>query len=281
MNREVLDGQATANAHMFSSSKGTGKILEKHIWSNMELRKKLQLDLINVDTPSADDNNAPTLAMWDAYRDTLTSASGTHTLGQNEVRTAVSAKMTHLLRTVLESQGSGVSIGRGFPWNSLANFIYLNRPSFIIRNWPSTVPFQWVGDMNARQAQLLLQSLIVGFIYKEEGSNQSVLMPNSRIRFEPFNPAIETGRTLMRIKDSAKWRDLQVRNQVGHKKKVTKRAKEASRTRRRAQTEVNIVRRKVSDDQGSGSDNHPHMRAHVPKLKRAKVSPHKGEYTFP
>ncbi|KAF9504188.1 hypothetical protein BS47DRAFT_1368968 [Hydnum rufescens UP504] len=287
MNREVLDGQATANAHMFSSSKGTGKILEKHIWSNMELRKKLQLDLINVDTPSADDNNAPTLAMWDAYRDTLTSASGTHTLGQNEVRTAVSAKMTHLLRTVLESQGSGVSIGRGFPWNSLANFIYLNRPSFIIRNWPSTVPFQWVGDMNARQAQLLLQSLIVGFIYKEEGSNQSVLMPNSRIRFEPFNPddedhasndfgncvvmSDETGRTLMRIKDSAKWRDLQVRNQVGHEKKVTKRAKEASRTRGRAQTEVNIVRRKVSDDQGSGSDDHPRVRAHVPKLKRAKI----------
>jgi hypothetical protein len=48
MNREVLDGQATANAHMFSSSKGTGKILDKHIWSNMELLAKLQLDLMLV-----------------------------------------------------------------------------------------------------------------------------------------------------------------------------------------------------------------------------------------
>jgi hypothetical protein len=48
MNRDVLDGQALANAHMFSSSKTTAKILEKHIWHNTELRKKLQLDLVSV-----------------------------------------------------------------------------------------------------------------------------------------------------------------------------------------------------------------------------------------
>jgi hypothetical protein len=53
--------------------------------------------LQKLDTPSVDDNNMPTLAMWDAYQDTLTSVSSTHTLGQNEVRTAMSAKMTHLL----------------------------------------------------------------------------------------------------------------------------------------------------------------------------------------
>ncbi|KAF9516408.1 hypothetical protein BS47DRAFT_1390667 [Hydnum rufescens UP504] len=102
--------------------------------------------------------------------------------------------MMHHLRSVFEQQGAEVQLSWGFPWNNLANFIYTNRPSFTICNWPSTVPYSWVGEMNSRQAWLLLQSLIVGFIYEKKNSNERILKPNSRIVFKPFNPSNEDSR---------------------------------------------------------------------------------------
>ncbi|KAF9502763.1 hypothetical protein BS47DRAFT_1370032 [Hydnum rufescens UP504] len=173
-NREVLDGQVTANAYIFLSSKATARILDKHIWK----------------TPG-DDDKPPTLEMWEEYSKTLAAASKTQQAGLNEVRAAVSAKMMHHLRSVFEQQGAEVQLSWGFPWNNLANFIYTNRPSFTICNWPSTVPYSWVGEMNSRQAWLLLQSLIVGFIYEKKNSNERILKPNSRIVFKPFNPSNE------------------------------------------------------------------------------------------
>ncbi|KAF9503317.1 hypothetical protein BS47DRAFT_1369623 [Hydnum rufescens UP504] len=189
MNREVLDGQVMANAYIFLSSKATARILDKHIWSNMEPCKKFQLDLINIKETPGDDNKPPTLEMWEEYSKRLAATSKTQQVGLNEVRAAISAKMMHHLRSIFEQQGAEVQLSQGFPWNNLANFIYTNHPSFTIHNWPSTVPYSWVGEMNSRQVQLLLQSLIIGFIYEEKNSDERILKPNSHIVFEPFNPS--------------------------------------------------------------------------------------------
>ncbi|KAF9503652.1 hypothetical protein BS47DRAFT_1402195 [Hydnum rufescens UP504] len=255
MNREVLDGQATANAYIFSSSKATTRILDKHIWSNMELRKKLQLDLINVEETPGDDDKPPTLEMWEEYSKTLAATSKTQQAGLNEVRAAVSTKMMHRLRSVFEQQGAEVQLSRGFPWNNLTNFIYMNHPSFTIRNWPSTVPYSWVGEMNSRQARLLLQSLIVGFIYEEKNSDERILKPNSRIVFEPFNPSnedYEKGHPVMRIRDSSKWQSHKALKAVGHEKGSI-----GSRGRRRADVEVNRLSHDNDHVDDSEDDDRP------------------------
>ncbi|KAF9508704.1 hypothetical protein BS47DRAFT_1365785 [Hydnum rufescens UP504] len=227
MNREVLDGQAMANAYIFLSSKATARILDKHIWSNMELHKKLQLDLINVEETPGDDDKPPHLRCGKNIARHLPPLP-------RHNRAAISAKMMHCLRSVFEQQGAEVQLSQGFPWNNLANFIYTNHPSFTIRNWPSTVPYSWVGEMNSRQVWLLLQSLVIGFIYEEKNSNERILKPNSRIVFEPFNPSNEDckspdfrnvmlisdekGRPVMRICDSSKWQSHKALKAVGHEK---------------------------------------------------------------
>ncbi|KAF9508718.1 hypothetical protein BS47DRAFT_1365759 [Hydnum rufescens UP504] len=144
MNREVLNGKAMANAYIFSSPKATTRILDKHIWSNMELCKKLQLDLINIKETPGDDDKPPMLEMWEEYSKTLATASKTQQPGLNEVRATVSTKMMHCLRSIFEQQGAEVQLSQGFPWNNLTNFIYMNCPSFTICNWPSTVLYSWM-----------------------------------------------------------------------------------------------------------------------------------------
>ncbi|KAF9507284.1 hypothetical protein BS47DRAFT_1366745 [Hydnum rufescens UP504] len=148
MNREVLDGQATANAYIFSSSKATTRILDKHIWSNMELRKKLQLDLMYANFHSslfmADNHMAaetskrplgmmtspPRLRCGKNIARHLPPTSKTQQAGLNEVRAAVSTKMMHRLRSVLNNRAPKSNCLGASHGTTSANFIYMNHPSF-------------------------------------------------------------------------------------------------------------------------------------------------------